>query len=219
LIDKQNPRTASRALCQNQISALLVLVISVVCCALFVVCAAQLNRICFYLSPIPLVLIVLYPYMKRWSWLCHYVLGAALACAPIGGWLAVTGEIVAPMYLLFFASFFWVGGFDIIYALQDWEFDQQAGLHSIPSIFGPHQALRLSRLSHGLMLILLLSFVLMMGYGWPLSLGVALTAIFLWREQRLAFTLEKGKIMQAFFHMNVRVSLTLLLATVMEMII
>jgi 4-hydroxybenzoate polyprenyltransferase len=210
VIDAQNPRTQNRALCQGKLSVSFVIIIALVCCAAFVFSAAQLNLLCFQWSWIPLILITLYPYMKRWTFFCHAVLGATLACAPIGGWLAVTGKVHPAMVVFFAAIFFWVMGFDIIYALQDASFDRQAGLHSLPAQLGEKNSLFLSQFFHLLTVIFLVALGFKLSLSWVYFGGLVLVAVFLIREQFLAFSLQEGKIQQAFFVMNAGVSLTLL---------
>ena len=146
--DAKNPRTAIREIPAGIITEKNALVFTIVNCLLFVVCTYFINRICFFLSPVALFVILFYSYTKRFTALCHLVLGLGLSLAPIGAYLAVTGEFDWLPLLFSFTVLFWVSGFDIIYALQDEEFDKENKLHSIPSILGKAKALRVSECLH-----------------------------------------------------------------------
>lgn len=146
--DALNPRTAIREIPAGIISPNSALRFTILSCLLFLIACFFINSICFYLSPIALFVILFYSYTKRFTPLCHLVLGLGLALAPIGAYLAVTGAFDLLPILFSFAVLFWVGGFDIIYALQDVEFDQSQKLFSIPSVFGKVKALRVSVFLH-----------------------------------------------------------------------
>lgn len=146
--DAQNPRTAIREIPAGIISANSALRFVILNCILFVAATYLINPICFYLSPVALFVILFYSYTKRFTPLCHLVLGLGLSLAPIGAYLAVTGRFDILPILFSFAVIFWVSGFDIIYALQDVEFDQSQQLYSIPSVLGKAKALRVSEFLH-----------------------------------------------------------------------
>ena len=146
--DALNPRTAIREIPAGIIKANNALLFVIINCILFIVCTFFINRICFYLSPVALFVILFYSYTKRFTALCHLVLGVGLSLAPIGAYLAVTGEFALLPVLFSFTVLFWVSGFDIIYALQDEEFDKNNKLHSIPAAVGKAKALRISELLH-----------------------------------------------------------------------
>jgi 4-hydroxybenzoate polyprenyltransferase len=146
--DARNPRTAIREIPAGILKADSVLWFTIVCSLLFVVCCFFINRICFYLSPVALFVILFYSYTKRFTALCHLVLGLGLSLAPIGAYLAVTGEFHWLPILFSLAVIFWVSGFDIIYALQDEEFDKSNDLYSIPARLGKARALRVSEVLH-----------------------------------------------------------------------
>lgn len=146
--DAQNPRTAIREIPKGIISANSALMFTIVCCVLFVVCCYLLNTAVLILSPIALFVILFYSYTKRFTALCHLVLGLGLALAPIGAYLAVTARFDLLPVLFSFTVLFWVSGFDIIYSLQDEEFDRSNQLHSIPASVGKKKALRISELLH-----------------------------------------------------------------------
>ena len=146
--DAKNPRTAIREIPAGIISANSALLFTILMSVLFVSCTFFINRICFFLSPVALAVILGYSYTKRFTPLCHLVLGLGLSLAPIGAYLAVTGAFALLPILFSFAVLCWVSGFDIIYALQDEEFDKANQLYSIPSMLGKAKALRVSELLH-----------------------------------------------------------------------
>lgn len=147
-IDRANPRTRNRELPQNKIKPKSALRFAIFNSLMFFVSAALINPLCLYLSPIALAVIIFYSYTKRISYLCHFVLGAGLMIAPMGAYLAVTGFFSINMVMLSLAVMFWVAGFDILYAIQDMDFDREYKLHSIPSRFGDKKALIVSRFTH-----------------------------------------------------------------------
>ena len=146
--DAKNPRTAIREIPSGIIKSNNALGFVMICCVLFIACTFFINTMCFLLSPVALFVVLFYSYTKRFTALCHIVLGVGLSLAPIGAYLAVTGVFALLPVLFSFAVVFWVSGFDIIYALQDEEFDKQHKLYSIPAAFGKAKALRVSELLH-----------------------------------------------------------------------
>jgi 4-hydroxybenzoate polyprenyltransferase len=154
-IDAANPRTASRALPAGLLTPQAVALFVAASAALLVFAAWQLNRLAFYLSPVALGVLFLYSYTKRFTWLSHVVLGLSLSGAPLGAWIAVRGDVQPTPLLLAGAVLLWTAGFDILYALQDLDFDRKAGLYSIPARFGVTGALWLSGLFHAAMLAIL----------------------------------------------------------------
>lgn len=146
--DEKNPRTAIREIPKGIISPNSALRFTILSCMLFLVACFFINKICFYLSPVALFVILFYSYTKRFTFLCHLVLGIGLSLAPIGAYLAVTGVFALLPILFSFAVVFWVSGFDIIYAMQDVDFDHSQQLYSIPSAVGKARALRVSELFH-----------------------------------------------------------------------
>jgi 4-hydroxybenzoate polyprenyltransferase len=148
--DKLNPRTAGREIPAGVISARSALIFVVISSLLFVATTWFINEICFYLSPVALLVVLGYSYTKRFTWLCHFVLGVGLALAPIGAYLAITGEFAWMPLLFSFVVFTWVSGFDLIYALQDEEFDRNQHLKSIPVSLGKAGALHVSSILHAI---------------------------------------------------------------------
>jgi len=146
--DAKNPRTVIREIPSGVLKANRVLWFTIVSCLLFIACTFFINRLCFYLSPVALLVVLGYSYTKRFTPLCHLVLGLGLSLAPIGAYLAVTGEFALLPILFSFTVLFWVSGFDVIYALQDEEFDKENKLYSIPAAMGKRKALMVSRVLH-----------------------------------------------------------------------
>jgi 4-hydroxybenzoate polyprenyltransferase len=172
--DAKNPRTAIREIPSGIISASSALRFVIVNCAAFIICTWFINKVCFFLSPVALFVILFYSYTKRFTPLCHLVLGLGLSLAPIGAYLAVTGEFSTLPVLFSFAVLFWVSGFDIIYALQDVDFDRSENLYSIPSVLGKAKALHVSELLHFFSAALVVTIGLIAGFGWLYWTGVAI---------------------------------------------
>lgn len=173
-IDAKNPRTAVREIPSGVITPKNALVFTLVSCALFLVSCFFINRICFYLSPVALAVILGYSYTKRFTPLCHLILGLGLSLAPIGAYLAVTGQFALLPILFSIAVLFWVSGFDIIYALQDEEFDRSQQLFSIPAWLGKAKALRVSELLHLVSAAAVVYAGISADFGWLYWIGTAL---------------------------------------------
>ncbi len=172
--DALNPRTAIREIPKGVISANSALRFVIFNCIAFIVCTWFINPLCFFLSPVALLVVLGYSYTKRFTALCHLVLGIGLSLAPIGAYLAVTGEFSLLPVLFSFAVVFWVSGFDIIYALQDEEFDKSQQLYSIPSALGKAKALRVSELLHVLSAACVIAAGVYGGFHWSYWIGVAI---------------------------------------------
>lgn len=170
--DAKNPRTAIREIPAGILNANNVLLFTIVNCILFITCTFFINRICFYLSPVALFVVLGYSYTKRFTPLCHLILGLGLSLAPIGAYLAVTGKFNLLPLLFSFAVIFWVSGFDIIYALQDEEFDKSQKLYSIPAWLGKSKGLRVSELLHVLSAGCVITAGLLGHFGWLYWTGV-----------------------------------------------
>jgi len=201
-IDAANPRTQTRALPAGALTPAFVTMFVIVSCAVFVLAASRLNRLALVLSPIALAVVLLYSYTKRFTRWSHLALGFALGIAPSAAWIAVRGSFDPRILLLTAAVTFWVGGFDVLYACQDYEFDQEAGLHSIPRYFGIGRALWIARFFHVLMLILLLGLVLAFGLGKLAVVGVVVVTLLLAYEHSLVSPTNLSKLNAAFFTMN-----------------
>jgi 4-hydroxybenzoate polyprenyltransferase len=206
-IDAANPRTATRAIPAGALSQRFVGWFVLVACAVFVLAASQLNRLTLYLSPAALAVILLYSYTKRFTRWSHVVLGFALGIAPAAAWIGVRGSLDARILLLTIAVTFWVGGFDILYACQDIDFDRAFSLNSIPQAYGIQRALLIARALHLLMLGLLAALVLLFGLGKLAIVGVVAVALLLAYEHSLVSARDLGKLNAAFFTMNGVISL------------
>ncbi|MGZ4091324.1 MAG: UbiA-like polyprenyltransferase [Bacteroidia bacterium] len=169
--DARNPRTAIREIPSGQISSTAAAMFTLICSASFMICAFLINHLCFILSPVALFVILGYSYTKRFTPLCHLILGVGLALAPIGAYIAVTERFDILPVLFGCVVLFWVSGFDIIYALQDEEFDRSNNLRSIPAYFGKKNALRLSEALHVLAAIGVIAGYFLGGFNWIYILG------------------------------------------------
>ncbi len=201
-IDAANPRTRTRALPAGVLTQGFVRNFVILACGVFVLAAWQLNRLAFLLSPLALTILLLYSYTKRWTRWSHLVLGFALGIAPAAAWISVRGSLDPRILLLTAAVTFWVGGFDVLYACQDLQFDQQAGLHSIPRYCGIGNALWIARAFHLFMLLLLASLVWVFGLGNFAVLGVIAVFLLLAYEHSLVSEDDLSRLNAAFFTMN-----------------
>jgi 4-hydroxybenzoate polyprenyltransferase len=224
-IDAKNPRTANRELPAGRISLTEVWAIIIISYFFLFYSAYKLNPLCLLLAPVIPVTSIIYPYLKRCLPISHFILGLNLGYAPVGGWLAVTGQFNYPlgaheiaMLILMFAVTLWVAGFDIIYSLMDIDFDIKNRLYSVPAVFGVKRALFISFLSHILMLALLvwLMFVLNLGFIFKIGLGV-IAALILY-EHTLVKADNFSRVQVAFFNVNAAVSLSMLAFTVMDIV-
>lgn len=210
-LDAANPRTQSRALPSGSLMPGFVSAFVVISAGVFVLAAAQLSRLAFLLSPVALAVILLYSYTKRFTRWSHLVLGLALGIAPAASWIAIRGSLDPRILLLTAAVTFWVGGFDVLYSCQDFEFDRERGLHSIPRHIGISGALWVARLFHVLMLGLLAAVVLSFGLGKLAGAGVMAVAVLLAYEHSLVSARDMSKLNAAFFTMNGVISVVFLL--------
>jgi len=201
-IDGANPRTATRAIPAGLLSQKFVAVFVLASCAVFVLSAAQLNRLTLYLSPVALAIVLLYSYTKRFTRWSHLVLGFALGIAPAAAWIGVRGSLDPRILVLTAAVTFWVGGFDVLYACQDVDFDRGHALNSVPQAFGIRRALALARVLHGLMLVLLVALVMLFGLGQIALVGVLVVGLLLAYEHSLVSAGDLSKLNAAFFTMN-----------------
>ncbi|HMQ48801.1 MAG TPA: UbiA-like polyprenyltransferase [Saprospiraceae bacterium] len=206
-IDEKNPRTAQREIPAGIISAQSALLFVGINALAFVVCTWFINPLCFYLSPVALAVILGYSYTKRFTWLCHFVLGLGLSLAPVGAYLAVTGVFDLLPILYSLVVLLWVSGFDIIYALQDEEFDKSMSLHSVPEAWGKSKALRISSALHLLCggLLLVAAYQLAVQYpnfGWLHWIAAILFIGLLAYQHSLVRPNDLSKVNLAFFTTN-----------------
>jgi len=201
-IDAANPRTSARALPAGHLSPAFVATFVVVSSGIFVLAAAQLNRLALCLSPVALAVLLLYSYTKRFTRWSHLVLGFALGMAPAAAWIAVRGSLDARILLLTAAVTFWVGGFDVLYACQDFDFDRQTGLHSIPRHLGIPAALWIARSFHLVMVGLLVALLIVFAMGKLAACGILVVILLLLYEHSLVKPNDLSKLNAAFFTMN-----------------
>ena len=215
-IDRKNPRTENRPILTGKISLKAAWIATVISLVVFFISALLLNPLCFKLSFIVLFLLSSYHYVKRFSFLCHFSLGLVLAIAPMGGWIAVTGRFSWIPTLLAASVLFWVAGFDIIYSLQDAEFDKSHGLHSIPVKFGQASSLQLSAYCHVATALFLILFGVAGHLGIVYGAGVVICAVLLWVEHALLSNGDPAKINTAFFTINGWIGILLLIFTFLD---
>lgn len=201
-IDAANPRTKSRALPAGMLGPTFVGSFVAISCTIFIYASFQLNRLALLLSPVALAVVLLYSYTKRFTRYSHLALGLALGIAPAAAWIAVRGSLDSRILLLTAAVTFWVGGFDVLYSCQDYEFDRQAGLCSIPRYAGIGAALWVARGFHALMMVLLAVLILAFGLGKMAVIGVLVVGALLAYEHSLVSARDLGKLNAAFFTMN-----------------
>jgi 4-hydroxybenzoate polyprenyltransferase len=201
-MDAANPRTRTRALPARELTPQFVSSFVVVSCAIFVFAASQLNRLALLLSPVALAVVLLYSYTKRFTRWSHLVLGLALGIAPSAAWIAVRGTLDPRILLLTAAVTFWVGGFDVLYSCQDYDFDLETGLHSVPRYCGIAKALWIARLFHLLMLLPLVALVFVFGLGKLAVAGIVVVALLLIYEHSLVSADDLSRLNAAFFTMN-----------------
>ena len=208
-IDQRNPRTASRHLLATRTTIIVALVVH---SAAFIAFAYFINSLAFALSPIALAIVFFYSITKRFTAMTHFFLGLALGIAPIGAWIAQTGRPGIPSLILAAAVICWVGGFDLIYATQDYDFDRREGLHSLVVRLGVAKSLRLAQFLHLVMLAGLIVFGLVAALGAIYFSAMILIAAALWYEHRSARQLDISGINRAFFKSNAFVSAIFLIA-------
>ncbi|MGV3771342.1 MAG: 4-hydroxybenzoate octaprenyltransferase [Verrucomicrobiales bacterium] len=216
--DKENPRTAQRHLPAGKITLASAWTLWGLSAIAFLAICFQINRICFYLSPIALFVVCFYSFTKRFTDFTHVYLGIALALAPVGAWLAVTGSIHILPIVLALAVVCWLVGFDIIYAIQDYEFDRRKGLHSLVVRWGPRNALQFAFLVHLIMWGLLALFGLLLKFRIPYFAGLMIILGSLLLEHFLARRRTINWVNVAFFRLNALVSIVFLIATIVNVV-
>jgi 4-hydroxybenzoate polyprenyltransferase len=216
-IDALNPRTADRPLPSGRMRPGTVLKLLMASLALLAVAAYGLNPLCFQLCPLAFFLLLLYSYLKRWTWACHFGLGAVQACGPLGAWLAVTGAFAWPPIWLALWVAFWFAGFDILYALADESHDRAHGVHSVPARFGTVAACFISRACHLVAFLFLCGFAVSVRGGPVFGVGVGAVGSMLVWEHVLVRPGRLERLPLAFFQVNSAISTILLLATLGEL--
>ncbi len=216
-IDARNPRTRDRELPAGRLSLAEAWAFTLACLGLLTLAAWRLNPLCLKLVPVAVAALVVYPYAKRFTWTCHYWMVPAQAFAPLGGWIAVTGRFELAPVLLGLAVGLWIAGFDILYALQDLEFDRASGLHSLPASVGVPAALLVSRLTHVVVVGLLAALAAVAGLGAPFYAALALAALLLAYQHSLVSPRDLSAAARA-FNVNLAVGPLLFLGIVADVL-
>ena len=212
-IDKINPRTSERHLPAGIIRLREMQFLAAVSLVIFFIAASQLNYLCLMLSPVAALVVILYPYTKRFTWTCHFVLGFADGIAPAGAWIATTGSFSWEPIVLAFAVATWIGGFDILYSCQDYDFDIKNNLHSIPQRFGVRRAMNVAKLMHILTIFSFVSLGVLLDINPIYHLGCTIAAFLLIYEHRLVSPTDLTKIDVAFFNINGYIAIVLFICT------
>jgi 4-hydroxybenzoate polyprenyltransferase len=218
-IDKANPRTAGREIPSGKISVVDASIFTALSLIVMVFASYMLNPLCLMLSPAAIAVLALYSYTKRFTWAAHFVLGIAISAAPLGAWIAVAGTFDFKILPLAIAVIFWLAGFDVLYALQDIEFDRSYGLHSIPKKFGIHKSLVLSRIFHSVTWLLLTATGFIFALNAIYFVGMSLIAILLIYEHSLVKPHDLSKLNMAFFNINGYISIAVFVFTLMALYI
>jgi 4-hydroxybenzoate polyprenyltransferase len=217
-IDARNPRTRGREIPAGLLSRAQVIVFCVAALVLFLIAVWQLDPVVRWLWPIPVALFVLYPYTKRFTWLCHLVLGCSIGLAPLGAWLAVGGDVVWAPFMISAAVALWIGGFDVIYATTDVEFDRQEGLCSLPSRFGIGPALIVTRVCHLTAIALLAGAGLSLDLGPGYFLGLTAVAVLLAYENSIVHPDDLSRVNIAFLTVNGAISMVYLAGVLVDLV-
>jgi 4-hydroxybenzoate polyprenyltransferase len=217
-IDAENPRTKERALPKGLVTPAQVVLFTAASSILLVYAAYRLNTLSFYLAPLALAIVFFYSYTKRFTFLSHAFLGLAIAGSPLGAWIAVTGRFEAPSLALGGAVLFWLLGFDVLYALQDIDFDRKAGLRSIPQRFGVRRSLLIARASHAVTMAALVWLYFLLDLGWWYLAGVAAALCLIVYEHALVKEHDLSKLNIAFFNMNGYISVTIFAGTLLDVL-
>lgn len=218
-IDARNPRTAKRDIPAGRLSVKEAAAYVIIAFAVYFFAAWMLNPLCFYLSPVPFAVFILYSYTKRFTFLCHIVLGVALGLAPIGAWVAVTGSLNFGITMLGLAVLLWVSGFDIVYACQDIDFDREEGLFSIPRFLGLRNSLYLARVFHALAFLIFIYTWSYFGLGYIYLTGIVLTGAFMVYQHSIIKPEDLSRVNMAFFNLNAYISVSIFVFTFLDLII
>jgi 4-hydroxybenzoate polyprenyltransferase len=221
-IDARNPRTANRPIQTGKISVRTVVVGVIVSLLVLALAAWQLNPLTLLLLPGAVVFLFGYAYAKRFTWLSHFILGFTDGLAPIAAWAGVRGSVFTaqdlPAWLLLFAVTFWIGGFDLIYACQDTEFDRSERLHSIPARWGNSVALGLAKASHAITVVLMIGVGIVMSLSVFYWVGIVAVIILLIYEHSLVKPTDLSRLDVAFFNINGYISITIFAATLLAVL-
>jgi 4-hydroxybenzoate polyprenyltransferase len=217
-IDKKNPRTVNREIPAGKISKKEALTYIIISFLVYEFATFMLNKLCFILSPIPILIFILYSYTKRFTAFCHIVLGIALGLAPVGAWIAINGDINIGVLLMGFGVLFWVAGFDVIYALQDIDFDKKENLHSIPRYLGLKGSLIVSQTFHLLAFLIFLYLYNYFSLGYLYLFGILISGVFMFYQHLLIKKDGLSRVDIAFFNLNAYISITIFIFTFIDVL-
>ena len=215
-LDAENPRTRHWPIPRGLVTRGQVLVLAMVGFGLFLLAAYMLRPFLVLLVPLVIAIFVFYPYTKRFTWLSHFLNGFCLGMAPSGAWLAITGGLAVAPLLMTMAVMFWVAGFDILYSLEDLEFDRKKGLRSFPQRFGIRGSFIVARLCHGIMVLLLIGLYFLLRLGLPYLLGVVGVASLLLYEHLFLRGEDPSRVEGAFFTVNGFISIVIFFFTLID---
>lgn len=218
-IDKKNPRTAERAIPAGKLSIVEVLIFIVFSFLLLFIATYNLNALAMQLLPIAVFMLVFYSYTKRFTWLCHVILGLTIGLAPLGGWVAVTGVIDVTAIIFYLSVTMWTAGFDVIYACQDIEFDRKEKLFSIPSRFGLAKGLMIAKIFHVFTAVGFFSLVILTDLSWLYFIGMVIAIGILFYEHRLVSPNDLSKLNTAFFTMNGTLSVVVFTFATIDLVV
>lgn len=212
--DKDQPRFKKRPMVSGEVTVNEVKHLIFVCLMVFIVSVNQLDPICLKLLPVAALPFLIYPFMKRVTCFCHYICGLAIAMAPAGGWVAVTGgDFSMPMLLLCFNVMMWIGGFDVVYGAQDEKFDKEHGLHSMATVLGAEKALLLAKVTHVICLVGFFALGTTLDLGWPYFIGVGIAGGTLYYQHSLITPTDFSAFTKAYYMRNGIVSVAIFLCT------
>jgi 4-hydroxybenzoate polyprenyltransferase len=217
--DAKNPRTANREIPAGNISKKEGYLYVSISFAIFIFAAKMLNSLCYKLSPIALIIFILYSFTKRFTYFCHVILGVAIGLAPIGAWVAIRGDFNFGIIMLGVAVLIWVAGFDIMYSIQDMDFDKKEGLFSVPVYIGIERSLKLARFMHLFAFLIFLFIKFYFGLGSIYLIGIIICGILMTYEHLLVKPDDLSKLNMAFFNLNAYISLTIFIFTFFDIIL
>ncbi|GAB6929961.1 putative 4-hydroxybenzoate polyprenyltransferase [Paenibacillus sp. JCM 10914] len=218
-IDAKNPRTAGRAIPAGLLKPLEVILFIILSFAVFFWATYMLDPFAFRLLPFAIFMLIIYSFTKRFTWLCHLVLGLTTALAPLGGWVAVTGQIDWKAIVFYVALAFWTAGFDIVYACQDEKFDAKEKLYSIPSRFGLHKALWFARAFHVVTAVGFILLFFVTPLGWWYLIGMMIACGILFYQHYILSPNDMSRLQTAFFTMNSTLSIILFVFTLIDLVV
>ncbi len=219
VFDGKNPRTMMRAIPAGLLRSSEVVLFTLISLVIFFWAVTQLDPLALKLLPIAIFMLVIYSYTKRFTWLCHVILGMTLGLAPLGGWIAITGHFSWTAIVFYIAVTFWTAGFDVIYACADEEFDREEGLYSIPSRFGIARALKIAQGFHVITAVGLIAIGIMAGLGWWYFAGAVIALAILFYQHYILTPKDLSRLQTSFFTLNSTLSLIVFVFTLIDLVV